>query len=73
MCLAIPFKIKKIEGQMATVEVSTLSQEISIGLTPDVKVDDWVLVHAGYAIHQIDEEEAAETIGLLGELDENNI
>ncbi len=71
MCLAVPFKITEIEGEKATVEVDGLTQSISIALTPVAHTGDWVLVHAGYAIHMIDESEAQETIKLLEEIYEN--
>lgn len=71
MCLAIPFKIMKIEDDKATVEVDGLTQNISIALTPEAQEGDWVLIHAGYAIHMIDEFEAQETIKLLEEIYEN--
>jgi hydrogenase expression/formation protein HypC len=68
MCVAIPAKVKSIEGSLAEVEVGGISRTISIGLTPEVRKDDYVLVHAGFAIHKIDEEEARQTLELFEEL-----
>jgi len=68
MCLAIPSIIKSIDGHMAEVELSGITRQVSIILTPDVKPGDYVLVHTGYAISIIDENEAQETINLIGEL-----
>jgi hydrogenase expression/formation protein HypC len=68
MCVAIPARVKSIEGFMAEVEVGGISRTISIQLTPEVQKDDYVLVHAGFAIHKIDEEEARETLKLFEEL-----
>lgn len=72
MCLAVPLKVIKITGTMAIAELEGISKEISIALTPKVKVGDWVLVHAGYAIQRIDNEEAQKTISFLEELYETN-
>ncbi|MGF7185927.1 hydrogenase expression/formation protein HypC [Desulfitispora alkaliphila] len=68
MCLAVPLKIIEIKDKMATGELETIKREVSIALTPNAKVGDWVLVHAGYAIQIIEESEADETIKLLKEL-----
>jgi hydrogenase expression/formation protein HypC len=68
MCVAIPAKIKSIEGSLAEVEVGGISRTVSIQLTPEVQKDDYVLVHAGFAIHKVDEEEARQTLELFEEL-----
>ncbi len=75
MCVAIPARVKSIRGERAEVEIGGVSREISVQLTPGVDIDDYVLVHAGFAIHVIDEQEARETIKLfeeLGALEKNN-
>ena len=68
MCVAIPARIKSIEGHMAEVEVGGISRTVSVELTPKVRKDDYVLIHAGFAIHVIDEQEARETMKLFEEL-----
>lgn len=68
MCLAIPALVKSIDGQHAQVEVGGVGRQISIWLTPEVKVGDYVLLHTGYAINIIDEAEAKETLKLLEEI-----
>jgi len=68
MCLAIPVRVKSIQGHEAEVEIAGVSRHISICLTPEVKVGDYVLLHTGYAINVIDEKEAKETLKLLEEL-----
>ena len=68
MCLAIPAQITAIDGQQAEADVGGVSRRVSIFLTPDVKVGDYVLLHTGYAINTIDEAEARETLKLLQEL-----
>jgi hydrogenase expression/formation protein HypC len=60
MCLAIPSKIIKIDGNIAEVDIGGNIKEINILLTPEAKVGDYVLLHAGYAIQVIDEDEANE-------------
>jgi hydrogenase expression/formation protein HypC len=68
MCVAIPAKVKSIEGVVADVEVGGVSRKVSVQLTPEVQKDDYVLVHAGFAIQVIDEQEARETLQLFEEL-----
>ncbi|MFH1459067.1 MAG: HypC/HybG/HupF family hydrogenase formation chaperone [Candidatus Omnitrophota bacterium] len=68
MCLGIPVKVKKIKGNTATVSTGSVEKQIGIELTPDVKVGDYVLLHAGFAIEIINEKVAQETLKLLEEM-----
>jgi len=68
MCLAVPVEVKSIEGSEAEVELGGMRRRISIILTPEVEVGNYVLLHTGYAINVLDEEEAQETISLLREI-----
>ncbi|MBN1693541.1 MAG: HypC/HybG/HupF family hydrogenase formation chaperone [Dehalococcoidales bacterium] len=70
MCLAIPALIKSIKGQQAVADIEGVTRDISIQLTPEAKVGDYVLLHTGYAINIIDAGEAEETLKLLRELGE---
>ena len=70
MCLAIPALVKSIDGYQAEVDIDGVTRQVSIQLTPDVRVGDYVLLHTGYAINVIDEVEAEETLKLLRELSE---
>ena len=70
MCLAIPALIKSIEGREAEVEIGGITRGISLWLTPEAKVGDYVLLHTGYAISIIDQEEAEETLKLFAEIAE---
>lgn len=70
MCLAIPALVKSIDGYQAEVDIDGVSRQVSIQLTPEVNVGDYVLLHTGYAINIIDEGEARETLKLLKELSE---
>lgn len=68
MCLAIPALVKSIDWHLAEVEVGGVGRKVSIWLTPEVKVGNYVLLHTGYAISIIDETEAKETLKLLAEI-----
>ena len=69
MCLAIPVQIKSIEGSEAEVEFGGIRQKISVLLTPEARLGDYVLLHTGYAISVINEEEAQETLRLFEEIE----
>jgi len=74
MCLAIPARIIKIENGMGLIDMEGTQREVSLLLQEDAKVGDYVIVHAGFAIHKIDEEAAMESLKILrqiaSELDE---
>jgi len=68
MCLAIPAKVVYIEGDGARVDFGEgVLREVNVTLV-DAKVGDYVLVHAGYAIQVLSEEEAKETLRLWNEI-----
>ncbi|MGQ9842231.1 MAG: HypC/HybG/HupF family hydrogenase formation chaperone [Spirochaetota bacterium] len=58
MCLAIPMTVKKIEGTKAVVESMGVEKIVDTALTPDVKINDKVIVHAGFTIEILDPEVA---------------
>ena len=69
MCLAVPSKVLSIQPNgIGQVDIMGVQRECSLSLTPDAKPGDYVLVHAGYAIQRIEEQDAAETLRLLGEI-----
>ncbi|MCX5725883.1 MAG: HypC/HybG/HupF family hydrogenase formation chaperone [Candidatus Saganbacteria bacterium] len=70
MCLAIPVKIIKIDGDKAEVDASGIRKEASLKLLPDVCVGDYILIHAGFAIQKLDEEQALESLKLWSEINE---
>ena len=70
MCLGIPAKIVRIDEVMAEVDVGGVKRKISIQLLQDVRIGEYVLLHAGFAIQKIDEKEARETLKLLEEINE---
>ncbi|NLI73217.1 MAG: HypC/HybG/HupF family hydrogenase formation chaperone, partial [Euryarchaeota archaeon] len=67
MCLAIPGKIVNIEGNQAEVDFGGVIRNVNISLVESTP-GDWVVVHAGFAIEKMDEEEAQETLKLWQEL-----
>ena len=68
MCLAIPMKIVKIEGDRAVVSAGTLERRIAINFLKNPVVGDYVMIHAGFAIEKIDPEKAEETLHMLEEI-----
>jgi hydrogenase expression/formation protein HypC len=67
MCLAIPARITAIDptGQTATVALGAVRKDISLALLDDAVVGDYVLVHVGYALNRISEEEAELTLAVM--------
>ena len=69
MCLAFPAKVLEIKNNfLATVEHSGIKREASLMLLPDAKVGDYVLVHAGFAMQIVDEEEVKIRDALVAEM-----
>lgn len=68
MCLAVPARVVEVNGDLARVDFGGgVIREVNVSLV-DVKIGDYVLVHAGYAIQVLDEGEAKETLEILGEV-----
>jgi hydrogenase expression/formation protein HypC len=67
MCLAIPSKIVEIDNNMAMLDVDGVKRKASLLLLENPKIGEYVIVHAGFAIHKIDESAAKETLKLLRE------
>lgn len=70
MCLAIPARIvaEPNENTMAEVDILGVRRHISLMMTPDARVGDHVLVHAGFAIQVVDEEFASESLAMLRQM-----
>jgi hydrogenase expression/formation protein HypC len=71
MCLAIPGRIVEIvdeENHLATVDVTGVRRTVNVGLLDDVVPEEWVLIHVGFAMSRIDEDEAAATYALLAQM-----
>ncbi len=68
MCLAFPAKVVDVKDSLATVERSGVKRPVSLMLLPDAKPGDFVLVHAGFAMQFIDEEELKLRDALVAEM-----
>lgn len=73
MCLSIPAKVLKIDGEMALVSVGGAEYNASIQMLDDVNVGDYILLHTGFAIQKIDKDEAEETLKTFQEFDALNL
>ena len=70
MCLAVPSLVKEIRSDgSALVDLEGVEMEVRLDLVPEAEVGQYVVIHAGYAISVLDEEEARETLKLLEEMD----
>ena len=70
MCLAVPMKITKIDGFQCTCEAKGIEREVSLFMLQDetIKPGDYILVHVGYAIQKVSEEEAADSWALFDQI-----
>ncbi len=68
MCLAFPGKIVELDGNRAIVDFGGVRQEVDVSLLEDVEVGDWVLVHTGFAIQKMTEEEAKASLEIWEEV-----
>ncbi|OQY55725.1 MAG: hydrogenase assembly protein HypC [Desulfobacteraceae bacterium 4572_88] len=67
MCLAIPSKIVEIENDLGIIDVDGVQRQVSLFLIENPQTGDYVIVHAGFAIHRIDESVAMESLQILRE------
>lgn len=72
MCLAVPGKVVEIEGEgelrTGKVDFAGVQRQACLAYVPEVRIGDYVLVHVGFAISRIDEQQALETLATLTEL-----
>ncbi len=69
MCLALPARIVELlDAEQAVVELGGVRKSVSVALTPEARVGDYVIVHVGHAIGLLDAEEAEKTLALFAEL-----
>jgi hydrogenase expression/formation protein HypC len=77
MCLAVPGKVIEIDHAadppMATAQFGGVRQRVCVAWVPEAKVGDYVIVHVGFAISRLDEEEAMRTLALLGESEKQEV
>jgi hydrogenase expression/formation protein HypC len=67
MCLGVPMQVKTIESEVAMCEIDGVQRQASLMMLDDVKIGDYVLIHAGFAIEKIDDDEAQLTLKALRE------
>ncbi|MCM8800873.1 MAG: HypC/HybG/HupF family hydrogenase formation chaperone [Candidatus Omnitrophica bacterium] len=65
MCLAIPAKVISIEKNLAKVDIAGVLRKVDVRLLEDLKIGDYILVHAGFGIEKINKREAKETLKIL--------
>jgi hydrogenase expression/formation protein HypC len=70
VCLAVPLRVEAIEGEMGLVELGGVRRQVSLVLTPEARVGDYVIIHTGFALSVLDEEEAQQTLELLRAMEE---
>lgn len=68
MCLAIPMRLIKREGDKGIVEAGDLRKDVNLSLMKNVKAGDYILMHAGFAIEKLKESEAKKTLKVLREM-----
>ena len=69
MCVAVPMQVVSIDGEIAVTEIDGVRREASLMLlAEEVAVGDFVIVHAGFALHKIDEHEAMESLKVLRQM-----
>jgi hydrogenase expression/formation protein HypC len=72
MCLSVPAQVMKIEGENAEVSVGGTMMNANLSMVDDVHVGDYILLHTGFALQKIDEEEAIETLKTFEEFSDLN-
>jgi hydrogenase expression/formation protein HypC len=71
MCLAIPGRVVGLTDEsLAEVDISGVIRRVNVGLLDPVAPGDWVLIHVGFALAKVDEEEAQATLALLQQMGE---
>lgn len=67
MCLAVPLKILSVDGRQAVGEAGGLTQKLRVDFIPDIRPGDYVMVHAGFAIEKLTEQQAKENLTCIQE------
>ena len=68
MCLAVPAKVIEVAGEMAAIDVGGVIRRVSALLVPDLVPGDYVITHAGFALHKMDEKDALESLKILQDM-----
>lgn len=72
MCLSVPAKVLAIKGNIADVSVGGAIFKAGLQLVEEVEIGDWILLHTGFAIQKINEEEAQDILKIIREMEELN-
>ena len=67
MCLAVPLKILSVDGKQAVGEAGGLTQKLRVDFVPDIQPGDYAMVHAGFAIEKLTEQQAKENLACIQE------
>lgn len=70
MCLGLPLKIVEIDNKEAIGELNGVKRKVRIDLIENLKIGDYVMIHAGFAIEKLDESSALETLDIVNELEQ---
>lgn len=73
MCLAVPMKLMEHSGDLGMAEIDGVRTRVMLTLVPTVQVGDYLIVHAGYALSIVDEDEARRTCELLQQVQESGL
>ena len=68
MCLAVPMRVVEIKGSQASADLGGVKRWVNLALLEDIKINDYIVVHAGFAIQKLDQKEAEETLAVLQEM-----
>ena len=68
MCLSVPGKVISLDGSCAKVQIGEITCEVCTKLVEDVKIGDYLLIHTGFAIEKLSEENAVEILKILNEI-----
>lgn len=68
MCLAVPMKVVQIDGEFGIAELGGLKRKVNLQLLPQIKLGDYIIVHAGFGIEKLDTKEAEKTLRILNEI-----
>ena len=68
MCLAIPMKIIKIDGNKGVVEAAGVRRKADLQMLSGLKVGDYIMLHAGFAIQKLDPQEAKKTLDIISQI-----
>ena len=69
MCLAVPLRLTQVDGNKALAEAMGVTREVRVDFIPQPKIGDYVIVHAGFAIERLPEQQALQDLDVWEELE----